>query len=284
MKETVLRFGPNKGLMGILTNPDNCLADSPVAVILNAGITHRVGPFRLHVHLARRLAAQGFRVLRLDLSGRGDSQIRIGKQSNEERAKLDVQDAFDCLAEKLGVSKFVLIGLCSGAFDSHQVSVNDDRVVGAVFMDGIVFRTPGFYLRNSLRFLRPRYWRNAIKRRIGRKSAPSKTQKEAKEMAEAFFYSDGLDRESTRQDLESLVQRGVRMLFLYTDGYDDICGRAQFREMYGLQPDSNLLQLEYYDKSEHTYRLTNNRSVAIDRIASWFEGGFGEATVASPSA
>ena len=276
MKETVVRFGPNKGLMGILTEPADCLAGGPVAVILNAGMTHRVGPFRLHVHLARRLAGQGFRVFRLDLSGRGDSQIRAGKLSHEERAQLDVQDAFDCLAEKLGVGKFVLIGLCSGAFNSHQVSVNDERVVGAVFMDGIVFRTIGYYLRSSMRYVRPRFWRNAIKRRVGRKSAPTKTQQEAKEMAEGFFFGDGLDRESTRRDLESLVQRGVRMLFLYTDGYDDICGRAQFREMYGLEPDSDLLQLEYYEKSEHTYRLTNNRSVAIDRIATWFEG-FGAA-------
>ena len=275
MKETVVRFGPNNGLMGILTEPDDCLPGSPVAVILNAGITHRVGPFRLHVHLARRLAGQSYRVFRLDLSGRGDSQIRSGKISHEERAQLDVKDAFDCLSQKLGVSKFVLIGLCSGAFDSHQVSVNDERVVGSVFMDGIVFRTIGFYLRNSLRYIRPRFWRNALKRRLGQKSAPTKTQQEAKEMAEAFFFDGDLDRESTRQDLESLVSRGVRMLFLYTDGYDDICGQSQFQEMYGLEPDSDLLQLEYYDKSEHTYRLTNNRSVAIERISTWFESGFG---------
>ena len=60
-------------------------------------------------------------------------------------------------------------------------------------------------------------------------------------------------------DLKKLLARGVRMLFLYTQGYDDICGRSQFKEMYGLQPDNGQLQVEYYPKSEHTFRLIDNR-------------------------
>ena len=74
------------------------------------------------------------------------------------------------------------------------------------------------------------------------------------------------------------------MLFLYTDGYDDICGRAQFKEMYGIQPNNDLLQLEYYEKSEHTYRLTENRTTAIERIANWFATGFQPATHAASTA
>lgn len=276
MRESVLKFGPNKSLLGILTEPAaaKLIEGSPVAVILNAGITHRVGPFRLHVHLSRALAAMGFRILRVDLSGLGDSRIRAGKLDTEQRTTADVKDAFAAIEAKLGIKQFVLIGLCSGAYNSHRVSVADERVVGAVFLDGIVFRTLGFYLRSATRLFKPRFWRNAVKRRLSA-SKVSPSQAEAKAMTEAAFFGEGLSRESTRQEIAMLVQRGVRMLFLYTAGYDDICGRAQFREMYGMEPNTDLLQAEYYKKSEHTYKLTANRQVAIERVANWFEAGFG---------
>ena len=280
MKESILKFGPNKSLIGILSEPDSerLIEGSPIAVILNAGIVHRIGPFRLHVHLARELTERGFRVLRLDLSGLGDSRLRTGKLSADERAKLDVEDAFNALTAKTGVDRFALIGLCAGAYNRHRVSVADERVVGAVFMDGIVFRTIGFYLRDCLRFLSPRRWRNFLKRKMYPQKTPTKTQAEAKAMAEANFFGDNLCRQTTKREIEHLLNRGVRMLFLYTDGYDDICGRAQFKEMYGLEPNNDLLQLEYYEKTEHTYRLTANRNMAITRVAKWFESGFSPAT------
>ena len=51
-------------------------------------------------------------------------------------------------------------------------------------------------------------------------------------------------------------------------------GRSQFKEMYGLQPDDGQLQVEYYPKSEHTFRLIENRKAACNRIADWFVGRF----------
>ena len=219
MKESVVKFGPKQTLVGVLSEPEagHEIQGSPIAVILNAGIIHRVGPFRLHVQLARRLVSQGFRVFRLDMSGLGDSQIRVGKLSADERAKRDVEDAFDALSTRLGVDRFVLIGLCAGAYNSHRVSVADERVVGAVFMDGIVFRTLGFYLRDMLRFLRPRFYRNAIKRRLLRSGFTSESQAEAKELAASEFFGENLDREKTKREIDLLLERNVRMLFLYTD-------------------------------------------------------------------
>ena len=90
MHETICQFGPNNGLTGILTEPDESVrvADAPVALILNAGIVHNIGPFRLHVDIARLLAAAGFSSFRIDLSGLGDSATRTGKFLREiERCK-----------------------------------------------------------------------------------------------------------------------------------------------------------------------------------------------------
>lgn len=278
-QETVCNFGPQGGLFGILTTPSEQCAvkDAPIALILNAGIVHRVGPFRLHVDLARQLADAGYSTLRLDLSGLGDSAQRTGKIDTLNRAELDVRDAMDHLQKETGVDRFVIIGLCSGAYNAHQVSVTDDRIVGSVFMDGIVFRTLGFFWRHNVgRLLRPRFWRNFIKRRWAGVNA-STSEADGETLAEGEFFGEDLDKDSVIRDLQSLMTRGVRMLFLYTDGYDDICGRSQFKEMYGLLPDEGQLQVEYYPKSEHTFRLIENREAACGRVTSWMTGQFGEA-------
>ncbi len=93
MRETICNFGPKNSLFGILTTPDENVrvAGAPIALILNAGIVHRIGPFRLHVDIARRLASKGYSTLRLDLSGLGDSAPRTGKLEIQDRTELGCQ-------------------------------------------------------------------------------------------------------------------------------------------------------------------------------------------------
>ena len=274
MQESVVQFGSNNGLIGFLTTPDKSVrvADAPTAVILNAGIVHRIGPFRLHVDIARQLAEAGYSTLRIDLSGLGDSQPRTEKLRGENRAVLDVADAFSYLEANHDSDSFVLLGLCSGAFNSHQVCVQDSRVVGSVFIDGIVFPTKGYFWRHSVgRLFKPRFYRNAIKRRAKFKKQRWISEDSGAELAESeFFFADDLDRDTIAEDLEILKDRGVSMLFLYTDGYDDICGRKQFREMYAIDPDDQV-QVEYYAKAEHTFRIVGNRNIACQRIVDWYQ-------------
>ena len=204
--ETTCQFGPGDALFGILTKPDptKAVAGAPIAVILNAGIVHRIGPFRLHVNLARELAEKGFSTLRMDLSGLGDSQARPGKlNAGDDRAVLDVADALDFLTQATGTQRFVILGLCSGAFNAHQVAVKDERIIGTVFMDGIVFRTFGFYLNQYfLRFLGWRFWRNAIKRRLtGQEHANEST---GSALAESEFFGEDLSKDSVVKDLRGM--------------------------------------------------------------------------------
>ncbi len=168
MQETVIHCGAHKHLVGILTEPatEALSPDAPIAVILNAGIVHRVGPYRLHVELARALAEVGFRACRFDLSGLGDSAPRRELSDPQERAILDGKEVFDQLQSRTGVDRFVVIGLCSGSFHAHQLSLRDPRVTGAVFLDGIAFATRSHRLRSLRRKFSYRFLRNAIKRRL----------------------------------------------------------------------------------------------------------------------
>src|SRR5882672_2499523 len=69
--EEPLQFGDGGRLFGILTLPSMLIGKArelPVFVFLNAGMLHRVGPYRLHVRLARDLSRMGFSSIRVDLA------------------------------------------------------------------------------------------------------------------------------------------------------------------------------------------------------------------------
>jgi len=134
MGEEAVRFGSNQYLMGILTFPDEPIP-SLVVLLLNAGMIHHVGPSRIYVRLARRLAAQGMTVLRFDFSGLGDSCARTDSLAIDKALVDDVRQAMNYLDERLEISKFVLMGHCGGAWVAFLAASEDDRVVGAVLMN-----------------------------------------------------------------------------------------------------------------------------------------------------
>lgn len=275
-RETVIQFGGPTKLSGVLTEPVFRRAGAPVVLFINAGIVHRVGPFRLHVQVARLLAKQGFASLRLDLSGLGDSQSRTGKLSKDERVRCDIDDAMEYLTRNGLGSNFVVMGLCSGAYHTHQVAVTDSRVVGAIFLDGIVFRTTGYFWRHCVgRWFRPRFWRNAIKRRwLGAMRKDADVLHEAgNKLAEAEYFQVTRSRQAIADELRALQNRDCQLLFVYTGDYDDICDREQFQEMFGIQP-SDQVQVDYLAQASHTYRIAKHREELSQRIASWMKDRF----------
>ena len=150
MKEKIVRFGKEGCCSGVMTEPNQKAQNNelPAVLLWNAGLLHRVGPYRLYVDLARKFADMGFLVLRFDLSGKGDSEARRENVSERERSTSDIKDAMDLLSKKNGVCKFVLLGLCSGADDAFPVGVQDSRVAGLVLLDGYGYRTLGYYLHH----------------------------------------------------------------------------------------------------------------------------------------
>lgn len=131
-------------LFGILSRPrrEKRRSDAPAIIMLNAGCVHRIGPHRHYVAMARRWADLGFHVLRLDLSGIGDSPVADGAKENvcyPPSGQEDVRDAMTFLREKIGTERFVLAGLCSGGDIAFQLGFKDPRVVGTVIMNPRTF-------------------------------------------------------------------------------------------------------------------------------------------------
>ena len=171
--ERVVRLGEDGGLVGVLCRPDvarpNAPAGAPAVLVLNTGMTHRVGNARLGTRLARRLAGSGVATLRLDTAGIGDSLPDAGRPGllvYNLAVVADVVTAIDWL-ERQGHAGVVLVGVCSGAYLALHAARADPRVRGAVLVNlqcfswqeggslqvqGLQGRRPaGFYLLAALR-------------------------------------------------------------------------------------------------------------------------------------
>ena len=139
MREKAKLFGTSRSLVGIVTAPDaRSPADSVAVVLLNAGVVHRVGPNRLYVTLARKLAESGFSVLRFDHSGIGDSLPREDALPFEQSAIVEVQEAMDLLEAEEGCNRFILVGMCSGTLTAFRTAYRDHRVVGAALLTALL--------------------------------------------------------------------------------------------------------------------------------------------------
>ncbi|MGH8994934.1 MAG: alpha/beta fold hydrolase [Acidimicrobiales bacterium] len=129
--ERAVDLGPT-GLFGIVTEPVTG-PRGPTIVMLNSGNNYHVGPNRLWVDLARRWASTGFRCVRMDESGLGDSPTRPGL----EPQVIWAPETFDDLDEARDVlepddpGNFVLVGLCSGGYQALEDALR--RPVRAVY-------------------------------------------------------------------------------------------------------------------------------------------------------
>src|SRR5262249_52409837 len=139
-----LLLGGDGRLFGVLVRPPSATARAgrPAIIMLNAGTVRRVGPHRSYVRLARRWAELGFFVLRMDLSGIGDSAAPEGGLENlcyPQTFARDVDDAMRAVTPATSAERFVLTGLCSGGDIAFLLGAQHPRVAGAVLMNPRTF-------------------------------------------------------------------------------------------------------------------------------------------------
>lgn len=136
-------------LFGIATVP--ATAKPTGVVIIVGGPQYRVGSHRQFVLLARRLAAEGYPVLRFDYRGMGDSAGELQQFENVER---DVGAALDALQVSVPeVDRVVLWGLCDGASAAllYLHTRADARVSGLLLLNPWI-RTAASRAKTQVRF------------------------------------------------------------------------------------------------------------------------------------
>jgi hypothetical protein len=181
----------------------------------------------------------------------------------------------DFLARELGVQRFVLVGLCSGAVLAHHVASRDDRVAGAVFLDGCGYRTKGFYLRHyTRRMMRWRTWSNAARKLVrsrgaGAPGAPGGSLEDRKLRVQEYYLLFP-ERELAREQLSTALRRGTRFLFLYSNGAERYFNhRRQFDEMFGPLDPGGQVEVEYLPAADHLYTGREQRHAMFDRVEDW---------------
>jgi len=282
MKEQACLLGKTRSLVGIVTEPKagHRPDGRPAVLLLNAGLVHRVGPNRIYVKIARRLAANGFLVLRFDLSGIGDSRGRSDGLPLQEAVISDAKEAMDFLAAQRGADRFILMGICSGANNSLRVAQNDARIVGAALIEPYYFGSFRYYLyvygkrlfkpRSWLRLLTMKsdFWTNLKKKKAGRAAATDRSRQ-----GQTVLHRHRPLKNHITDEIRSLVTRGVHVSLVYClDSPSYYNHYLQIRPELDSLKQSGRLEAKVFSESDHTFTLLSNQESLAEAIQSWAMG------------
>ncbi len=148
VEERFLLIGPTP-LFGVETSPTFATLPKPTVVFLSAGALENFGPGRLWAEAARTLASHGFRSIRVDNSGVGDTPAR-SKTRRGEMLHPDALSDLEDVAEALGTRDgrgLIFVGLCSGAYHAAEAGLTM-RPEGVCLINGSVVAKPS-ELRSS---------------------------------------------------------------------------------------------------------------------------------------
>jgi pimeloyl-ACP methyl ester carboxylesterase len=132
-------------LFGMIFEPETLSFNKTIGVIISVNaIKYRLGTYRLHTILARRLCDSGYHVMYFDPAGVGDSEgyfedkelmshyydIQTGKYKN------DMCDAKSYFYDQYDFDSLVMLGLCGGAI-STLIAAGDQIDVDGLILLGV---------------------------------------------------------------------------------------------------------------------------------------------------
>jgi alpha-beta hydrolase superfamily lysophospholipase len=132
VRERPMRIG-EVGIFALADEPVAPLPDSaPWVVLVNVANEHHVGPGRRWVEFGRLWAAMGYRVLRIDQTGVGDSPTHPGQAESLTFAPEWIDDMRDVVRTLSAAgAAVIMVGLCSGAYSAFEAAMWEN--VAAVF-------------------------------------------------------------------------------------------------------------------------------------------------------
>jgi pimeloyl-ACP methyl ester carboxylesterase len=275
VREQPVLLGTWQSMVGVISSasPDGGALDRPAVVILNSGVIHRVGANRMHVYLARALALRGHTVLRFDLSGIGDSEPRRDALAPFDAAMADIREVLDHLGQTKGIRRVILVGLCTGANHALLYAAGDPRVVGVALLDLYLPHTFGYFVRMyGRRFLRSEGWLNiirgrhpmwrALRARLALTQMGSELEPPGPARAEVQATLDRAFR--------PILAREAQVLCVFTAGLEEQHNyRGQLLDALPDVPFGNLLRLEYFADSDHTFSSGRNRARIMELVLEW---------------
>lgn len=273
-------------LVGTITRPDAAAEDGPpvVALLTNAGVISRIGPRRVNVKIAHRLAAVGIPSFRWDLSGLGDSGRSTQSGSAGDEFVRDTADAMQAVSSLLGVEAFVMIGFCSGAQVAFQAALQDDRLRGVVLFDHFKFGTWKSSMRwwlKRFRTLGPGGVLAASARRIGHRLR-SRADADGDDLVMQDVAIANPSRAEYAALVLALIRRDVRLLFVYSGGFPRIFNYdRQFNDLFRKFDIPRHTESVYLPNTDHLITPAAEQSRLVDLIVEWVVARSGESSSGS---
>jgi pimeloyl-ACP methyl ester carboxylesterase len=141
-EETYERIGPAD--LAVLWGRHPQRTDPTCVMFLNNGVAPSTGPARAWVDMSRALNRRGWGTMRIDLSGLGESPTRAGFHDDDTHARIvtdDISEAVDA-ARANGYTQFILVGLCSGAYNAVEAQYVDARITSSFTINPALWVTP----------------------------------------------------------------------------------------------------------------------------------------------
>lgn len=275
IREQVLQLGVDRILVAIaseLLEPRN----APVVLLVNAGVIHRIGPHRLHVRLARRLAEAGYYALRMDLSGIGDSSGVPDQLTFRASSVADIRIAVDHARANDPAASVIVFGICSGADNALAAAEADSRIAGLVLIDPPCYVTTQARLRSLRSRLRsPGAWLALPAKVLARLRSRLSPPRDAAPAASGGRQPPPI--EDYRRQLSGLVARDVRILSIYTSALGVRNNHAD--QLYESFPElRGKLESVYCPDANHTFTDIAQQTILISLVLAWCRRRF-EASV-----
>jgi alpha-beta hydrolase superfamily lysophospholipase len=293
LPERTVHFGRSNSLVGILSTPlahsgSAPAGDAKAIILVNSGAVHRVGPNRLYVTLARHFARRGHVVLRMDISGLGDSAPRPDAAENvvySKHALGDLRAALDYLQREWGITNIYAMGLCSGAYNVFKAAVAELPLAGVTLINPLTFfwkegmslkypehrvaddivryRTNAFRLAAWLKLLRGGVNLWELSQVIARRThTVALTPIRATARLLNIRLEDDLPTE-----IRAIARRGIRLQFVFAERDPGVellrsLGGTTVRKLSG----SGALEIQTIEGADHTFTTHAMRAALLSAL------------------
>jgi dienelactone hydrolase len=286
IRESIYTFGKNNHLFGILCEPlINDWKNRPTLILTNAGAVHHIGPNRLYVLLTRNIARAGFRCLRMDLSGLGDSFIEDISKENDSyisSATKEIEDAINSL--RLDGSSFVVMGLCSGAHTAFHVALDliSQPIDECILINPLTFywnksmslsTTPSLdirwhYYKNTMQ--QKDRWMKLIQGRANIKAIVKTIVDLATKRVHGLMINLGLTQPTTdnlNYDIKQICLTGRELSFIFSStdpGYEILMSNA--KSAVRRFSKKELINIQYIQNADHTFTTDKHRLELTNKL------------------
>ena len=274
--EKAVVISANPQLMGVYTNQhkyDKKINQLPTIILLNSGLLGHIGPFRLYVRMARKFADMGFNTLRFDLSGIGDSERHLDVRTREEQHMGDIKNVLDYLEKEEGSSKYIVMGICTGADNAHKAMLKDKRIVGAVSIDGYAYKTPRYYFNlYAPKLISYSSWKTLTKQVFNKIKLKFEPEKDVIPQNIEYRWVEPT-KEKTEKDYKVFIERDANLLAVFTASwpYNYL---SQHSDSFKNIPFGKNIQVAYLENAEHIFPLAEDRTHLMAEIVNWLVNRF----------